>query len=336
MARYTNDSDFTGSKAAVFVLAELAARGLSKPHKFTTPSESLDRAFYFIDNKKEMPQNHNKRSEEMMYFGNQLENFILKESCLKIGIENLNLSHEKAFTHPDIPMKVSLDGSAEGKGLVVQHDEDAGIFVMDDHEIKLDGLGVLEAKNTEKFPFESPPLELGVIQLQAQMMCTGAKWGALCVMFRGNCLRVFLFKPHIEFQDLIEQSALDWDRRISKYKLTGEKEWYEPVNIDDLAKTSDSQSTKNEVDLSNLVDISDKVSLIYSSKQEIGRLKEVIKESEFQVMKAMDNSERAVCGKYEIGWGFRHIKAKPSVLLPSVEAKIERAKSLRIREIDLS
>ena len=267
MARHTNDSDFTGSKAAVFVLAELASRGLSKPHKFTTPSESLDRAFYFIDNKKEMPQSYNKRSEEMMYFGNQLENFILKESCLKIGIENLNLSHEKAFTHSDIPMKVSLDGSAEGKGLVVRHDEDAGIYVMDDDEIKLDGLGVLEAKNTEKFPFESPPLELGVIQLQAQMMCTGAKWGALCVMFRGNCLRVFLFKPHIEFQDLIEQSALDWDRRITKYKLTGEKEWYEPVNIDDLAKTSDSQLTKNEIDLSNLIDINNSVTLIYQSKQ---------------------------------------------------------------------
>ncbi len=73
--------------------------------------------------------------------------------------------------------------------------------------IKLDGLGILEAKLTAQDVEDTPAVYRGVIQLQGQMDIMKAKWGALCVLYRGTTLRIFLYERDEDQVNMIHQAS---------------------------------------------------------------------------------------------------------------------------------
>jgi len=328
MSRFSTDVDCSSSKIAVLVMAIIG-----QEHKFTTPNELLDRAFYLIDTGEEMPQNLSRRGTELVYFGNALESFILREAAFKIRVTKIDISQKDSIKHKSLPLMVSVDATAEGDNLKVEHDEESGLFVMDGDEMVLEGMGVIEAKNTEKYPFDSPPLELGVIQLQSQMMCTNAKWGALAVLFRGNCLRVYMFEPHKKFQELIANCAIDWHRRIKHYKKTGEKDWYDVQNSTDYTIISSIDNCSNVIlNLDKKPGIPQKVNRIARIRSQVKLLKIEDDNLSMELMKEMQNHTKASTVCFDVDWGFRTTKYRPATtkVVPEVQEKTVRSKTLRV------
>jgi len=133
-------------------------------------------------------------SNEAMEWGNRLEKDILKESATRLGIESYDLEHDKPYFHKDIPLACSLDGTATGSGQEIFTDIEKGIYVMGKDSIKLNGTGILEAKLTGQEVEDTPAVYRGVVQLQGQMDIMEASWGALCVLYKGTKLRIFLYE----------------------------------------------------------------------------------------------------------------------------------------------
>jgi hypothetical protein len=133
---------------------------------------------------------------EAMQWGDTLERIIIEKAAERLGVTDLVTHHPEPRFHPLLPLACSIDAVANGNAIVVANDPDKGIMVMDGDIMQLTGVGIIEAKLTSVAPEHTPALYRGPIQLQAQMDITGAKWGALAVLYRGTELRIFLFKPH--------------------------------------------------------------------------------------------------------------------------------------------
>ena len=181
--------------------------------KYRSPNDELLASIDALGNK-ETPFVTN----EAMEWGNRTESMILAEAAVRLGVSNLVTNHPEALFHKLLPLACSLDATADGNGLSIGSDSEKGIMVMDGDSITLEGTGILEAKLTSVAPEHSPALYRGPIQLQAQMDITGAKWGALAVLYRGTELRIFLFKPHLGTIRAIAEATLDFQRRLDIWK----------------------------------------------------------------------------------------------------------------------
>jgi hypothetical protein len=109
----------------------------------------------------------------------------------------------------------------------IQTDKEAGIYVIGQDAIELDGWGVLEAKLTRVWPEAAPALYRGPLQLQGQMAIMDAKWGAVCVLYQGVELRIFLFAPDPVVQETIRQKVFEFDAKLTQYHINGEVEQYQ-------------------------------------------------------------------------------------------------------------
>lgn len=165
-----------------------AVLGLSK---YRTPNDELLVSINAMNG-----QQRQDITNEAMTWGNELESIILRQTAERLQLTDMKLDHPKPFFHPTLPLCCSLDGLADGRGQILRTDPDAGIFVIGQESIELDGYGVLEAKLTSAPPEDLPSLARGPIQLQAQMDIMGFKWGALATLYRGTEMRIFLFAPH--------------------------------------------------------------------------------------------------------------------------------------------
>ncbi len=139
-------------------------------------------------------------------------------SAKRLKVAEFDTQIGQAYKHPDIALACSLDGVGYGTGQEIYSDPDKGIFVVGQDSIVLDGPGVLEAKVTKTMPEDTPHLARGPIQLQGQMLVTGHKWGAVCVLYQGIELRVFLFGPHYDTPHgtTTKGTPLDRDGRVEK------------------------------------------------------------------------------------------------------------------------
>jgi hypothetical protein len=199
--------------------------------QYSTPNDELRLSCDALDGKEPPPF-----KVEAADWGNRFELHILEQSCERLGLETFNLVHQEAQFHEDIPLCCSLDGAADGDGRTYTTDPDRGIFVVGADSITLKGWGVLEAKLTAQDAEDVPPLWRGPIQLQGQMLVTGANWGAVCVLYRGTKLRVFLFERHQATMDAITAACVEFQERLDTYQNTGEIQYYEPANSQDANK----------------------------------------------------------------------------------------------------
>ena len=293
--------------------------------KYRSPNDEL-RATIESINGIESPFHQN----EAMNWGNTFEKTILVEAANRLNVSNLQTNHPEPFFHKLLPLACSLDATADGNGLSIGSDSEKGIMVMDGDSILLEGRGILEAKLTSVAPEHSPALYRGPIQLQAQMDITGAKWGALAVLYRGTELRIFLFKPHEGTLRAIADATLDFQRRLDIWKADRHIDYYPPVNSSDADRTW-GQGEEAAVQLGG--EFETWVRDILEAKQDIKQCESIIDDREKRIKEAMQTASKATIGSYQVSWPMRNYQATQDRVVKGKAAYSVRQSSLTVKEI---
>ena len=308
VGKVTPDNIATGSTIA-------AIMGHSK---YQTPLEAYMNA---VNGRPEWEQNLPAK------IGDFMEDFVLTESAEILGLTDCALEHNEALWYED-SLAVSLDGTAEGNGQTLYDDPEKGIYIISaDDSITLDGLGVLEAKTTRAAPVDVPPLYRGPLQLQAQMLCAGASWGAVCTLYQGSELRIYVYKANPEMQQLIIKSAQDFKRRVE------ELDPYPALNPSEAAeKYPASEGPKKVIDADEA--LQEKVHQLAHIRSELKAYEKLAEDLQLDIMEMMKDADECVAGTYRVVWPVRNIKAKPeqTKIIPAVEASRVRGKTLQIKE----
>jgi predicted phage-related endonuclease len=300
--------------------------GLMGFSKYSTPNDELQFSINAIDGK-ERPDIGN----EAMGWGNTLEPVILEEAANRLGLIDVDTQINKAFTHEVIPLSCSLDGVGHSNDQEITTDPDKGIYVVGQDSIILDGPGVLEAKLTKTMPEDVPHLARGPIQLQGQMLVTGHKWGAVCVLYQGIELRVFLFAPHKETQAAIARAVHDFQDKLDKYTSTAEIDWYPPASSKELDRIYPNAANREEVELGQTV--AELARGIMENKAAIRAAEASIETAEKLIKQELGQSERGRVGQYVISWPMRNYKATAERLVPGKAAYSIRQSSITIKEL---
>lgn len=270
-------------------------------------------------------------SNESMDWGNKMEPAILLEAANRLDCGSLEIDYDKPFFHDKWPLSCSLDGTCYGKGQTITSDPDKGIYVVGQESITLEGMGVLEAKLTAMAPEDVLPLYRGPIQLQAQMSIMKASWGAVCALYQGTQLRIFLFEKHLPTLRLIEETSKKFQDKLDRYKNTGEIDYYPPINPKDAARTWASGSDDEPVKLDTYAE--ELVKLFLENKQKIAKAEEENAKIQTEVMGMLKEHTYGIAGEYQISWPVRNYKAKPATITPAKEAYSVRQSTLTIKEL---
>lgn len=269
---------------------------------------------------------------EAAYWGNALEDRIIDEIARRLGMTEW-YTPEHPFQHEHLALAASADAIAdkEGEPLVVRHDPSKGIYVMDGDEIQLDGSGIIESKLTRAAPDVEPALYRGPIQVQGVMMCAGLKWAAIGILYSGIELRIYLYKPHKQTQDAIEEAVKNFEARLTTWEETGEADWYPPADSKDADRVWPQASDK-QIDLGE--DFEAAAGAIVDLRAKVKILTEQIVKHEATVKSVMQEFGSAKAGRYQINWPMRHYKAVPEKVVAAKEAYSVRQSTLAIKEIN--
>jgi predicted phage-related endonuclease len=299
-----------------------ALLGLSR---YQTPNDELQ---YSINASKGLPRED--KQNEAMAWGDRLEQMILLETAKRLELLELSTEFDSAFFHKTLPLACSLDGWAHGRGQKIRTDMDAGIIVVGQDEIMLDGYGVLEAKLTAVSPEEMPALYRGPVQLQAQMDIMQARWGAVAVLYQGTVLRIFLFEPHKQTLETIKAAVLEFQNKIEKYKATGEIDYYPPANSKDADRMYPAADEAAVVNLPGRAEqLADQILAANAAiKEAEGKRSEA--ETELKAM--LGQASKGTVGRFEIRWPMRSYKAQPEKVVPAKDAYSIRQSTLSIKE----
>lgn len=300
--------------------------GLMGFSKYSTPNDELQFSINAIDGK-ERPDIGN----EAMGWGNTLEPVILREAASRLGLASFDVDITTPYSHRSFALNCSLDGVGYGDGQDISTDEARGIYVIGQDSIKLDGPGVLEAKLTKTMPEDVPHLARGPIQLQGQMLVTGHKWGAVCVLYQGIELRVFLFAPHKETQSAIIKAVQDFESRLETYRQTGAIDWYPPSTSRELDRIYPTAAAKEEVELPPTVE--DLAKAIIENKAAIRQAEAGIEHAEKLIKEQLGQAEKGRAGNFVISWPMRNYKAQSERLVPAKPAYSVRQSTLSIKEL---
>jgi len=299
-----------------------ALLGLSR---YQTPNDELQ---YSINASKGLPRED--KQNEAMAWGDRIERLILLETAKRLELLELSTEFDSAFFHKTLPLACSLDGWAHGRGQKIRTDMDAGIIVVGQDEIMLDGYGVLEAKLTAVSPEEMPALYRGPVQLQAQMDIMQAKWGAVCVLYQGTILRIFLFEPHKQTLETIKTAVLEFQNKIEKYKATGEIDYYPPANSKDADRMYPAADEAAVVNLPGRAEqLADQ---ILAANADIKEAEGKRSEAETELKAMLGQASKGTVGRFEIRWPMRSYKATPEKVVPAKDAYSIRQSTLSIKE----
>lgn len=291
--------------------------------KFRTPNDELKYSINAING-----EVNPFVEQEPMLWGNLTEKLILAEACKRLGVDIDQLAHDKPYFHPDIPLATSLDGTASGNDTTIYTDIDKGIYVMGQDSIKLDGYGILEAKLTAQEVETEPAPYRGVIQLQGQMNIMKASWGALCVLYKGTTLRIFLYPINEDHVNMIHNAVEDFQERLDKYKANQEIEWY-PLNDSFEASRVFDRAEKSTIEMPEIEIQAEK---IIELREKIMELETAIDKLQINIMEQMRDAEVCNAGRYKISWPMRQYKAQPAKTVPAKEAYVIRQSKLSIKD----
>jgi predicted phage-related endonuclease len=299
-----------------------ALLGLSR---YQTPNDELQ---YSINASKGLPRED--KQNESMAWGDRIERLILQETAKRLELLELSTEFDSAFFHKTLPLACSLDGWAHGRGQKIRTDMDAGIIVVGQDEIMLDGYGVLEAKLTAVSPEEMPALYRGPVQLQAQMDIMQARWGAVAVLYQGTVLRIFLFEPHKQTLETIKTAVLEFQNKIEKYKATGEIDYYPPANSKDADRMYPAADEAAVVNLPGRAEqLADQ---ILAANADIKEAEGKRSEAETELKAMLGQASKGTVGRFEIRWPMRSYKAQPEKVVPAKDAYSIRQSTLSIKE----
>ena len=317
VGKLTPDDIITASRVPVLM-------GLSP---YATQNELLREA---IDAAAGTPPERIKQNEAMR-FGDLLEPTILAEAAYRLDLDHVNSNINEAVFHPDLPLACSLDGRGDG-GIVFEHNPAHGIYVPQGGVVDTHGPGVLEAKNTQSAPESAPAPYRGPWQLQAQMMCTGYAWGAVCVLYRGSELRLFLYRADEKMHAHIEDAVHEFERRKRDI------DWYPPASSDDANvawhRVDDGAPA---LDLNGTPDADHWTQVLISRREQKRALEAEIDEAEMMLKEMLGNHEEgrveADGSTYYVKWPMRQYKAQPAKTTEAKPARSIRAKTLTIKEV---
>ena len=310
--KLTPDHIMTGSTSA-------AVMGVNP---WSTPNDALQTAFDAV-----LGKPRKELTFEALHWGTQFEVDIVEEALKRLNLKDYTTSFHKGFTHKDVPMAVSLDATAEGNGETIISDYDKGIVCYSD-EIKLEGRGIIEAKLTShESEMELPPYR-GRIQLQMAMEVMGCSWGAVAVLHRGIKMITHVFERDEALIADIKTAAIDFDRRVQKFKENEETEWYDFTTTKSAAKIFD-EASDDTVDLS---DMENDIQTIQQSRDDIKDLEQTIDVTSARVMARMGDCKYANAGRFKVVWGEINYEAMPEKLVPAKEARTIRVNKLRIKD----
>ena len=317
VGKLTPDDIVTASRVPVMM-------GLSPS---MTPNELLKEAIEAAAGKppERLTQN------EAMRFGDLLEPVILAEAAYRLDLQDVVTDITEAVHHPDLPLACSLDGRGRG-GIVFEHNPAMGIYVPQGGVVDTGGPGCLEAKNTSASPEEAPAPYRGPLQLQAQMMCTGYAWGAVCVLYRGSELRIFLYRQDQDMQDQIEDAVHEFERRKR------DVDWYPAASSADAnVAWSRVDDGAPAVDLNEVADADHWASVLLAAREARRAAEAEIDECETMLKEMLGNHEEGqieVDGSvYYIKWPMRNYKAQPAKTTEAKPARQVRAKTLTVKEV---
>ena len=296
--------------------------------RYKTQNEALADAIAAMEGTKEDTWTGN----EATRWGDRLEPVIITEAAKRLNTTNLCLEFPEAFFHDTLPLACSLDGTAEGTDSISTN-YDAGIYCINHPVINLSGTGIIESKLTSAMPEDRPPPFRGPWQLQAQMMCTGHKWGCIATLYRGIELRLFVYGEDLEMQGAIAEAVLEFEKRKK------ERDWYPSVSSDDAntayAKVDDGLP---DVDLSKSLDGEKALADLVAAKADKAAAEARIDDAEATIKDIMGSHENAVGlvgnTSYRVKWGMRNYKASPAKTTPAKPARSVRQSSLTLKAID--
>jgi hypothetical protein len=162
------------------------------------------------------------------------------------------------------------------------------------------------------------------------MLVTGHKWGAVCVLYQGIELRVFLFAPHYDTQKEIVKAVMAFEHKLQTYRDSGAIDWYPPETSKELDRIYPMAATKEEVELDGVVDYAQ---AIVNNKAAIRAAEAGIDEAEKKIKEALGQAERGRAGQYLISWPMRNYKAQAERLIPAKEPYSVRQSTLTIKEL---
>ena len=189
-------------------------------------------------------------------------------------------------------------------------------------------MGILEAKLTRVAPQEKPDLYRGPIQLQGQMLCTGATWGAVCTLYQGVELRIFVYKQSVQMQQEIIKVCSDFCRRVK------DRDLYPPLSTTEaVRKYPEPQFPKRIIDADT--PLQEKIEQLAHIRSELKAYETLADDLQLDIMEQMQDASECVAGRYKVTWPVRNIKAKPEQVkvIPAVEAHQQRGKTLKIEEL---
>jgi len=165
--------------------------------------------------------------------------------------------------------------------------------------------------------------------LQGQMLVTGYRWGAVCVLYGGIELRVFLFNIHYETQQKIVSSVLEFDNKLVKYQKTKEIDWYPPESSKEVDRFFP-VAEKEEIELDgNALQLAQS---IVRNKTLIRKVEAEIDTAEKDIKMLLGTAERGKAGSFHISWPMRSYKASAEKITPAKAAYSIRQSSLSIKE----
>lgn len=301
-----------------------AIMGLSR---YQTPNDELEISTNSIKGIEPEP-----RYIEAADWGHISEVHILEQTAKRLELTDLITEYPEAKYHDSLPLCCSLDGTGDGRGQTITHDPERGIYVVGQDSITLDGVGVLEAKLTSVAPEEVPPLYRGPIQLQAQMDIVQAKWGAVCVLYRGVELRIFLFAPHQGTVDMIAEAVLEFQAKLDQFKADGTIDYYPPADgekwfEDRGAYPIDKQPQQLSAELEQLIE------KVYADRQLIKKLESDLEKDEEALKAALGACELGKTTRFQISRPTRTYKPTAEKVIPARPGYTIRQSNVTIKEI---
>jgi len=232
----------------------------------------------------------------------------------------------KSFCASIYPVECSLDGTAVADELTFTQNHEKGIYIPDQDEITINGMGVIECKLTKDYPSGERPEEWrGWLQLKTQVECVGCDWGILLVFHHiTNELRYYFYQRDPEFNDYLRDIASDWQKRVETEK------YFDPVTSNDawlmyqepIAEEIKVLDKKYLDIIAQIENLETNIKLSQKAKDELMAV----------LMNEMGNNERAICADVELHWGSINYKAQAEKVVPAKEAYSVRKKTIRFKK----
>ena len=291
---------------------------------WSTPNDELDTT---IRARKEGVHHYEIQVGEAADWGNEFEDQIIATAAHRLGLKKLKLDYPDAYMYKDI-LQASLDGGAVADNLVVTTDPEQNIFVMNSGDsITLDGPGVLEAKLTRVAPSDVPAAYRGPVQLQGQMLCTGAQWGVIATLYQGVELYIYVYKADVEMQQKIVMACSDFERRVR------DEDWYPAMSAAEAATMKG--DAPDDIEMEADEDLQEKIQRLAHIRTELKAYEALATDLQLDIMNAMGEANICHAPGRRVVWPVRKVKAKPAQTkdIPAVEEHWARAKTLKLEEL---